>query len=99
MAIDVKRALQAFVGLAGQTGGLEQYYTKVDSHLHIAKSVMYVSQTVVGDSFVVRYLSVYICFNSPQFTCCYSDVSSLDRLEVELPRHTIPNHFISEHRK
>ncbi len=54
MAVDVQRALQAFVALAGQAGGLELFYGALNTPTETAKIVLYVTQTLVGDTFVVR---------------------------------------------
>ncbi|PSR71634.1 hypothetical protein PHLCEN_2v12487 [Hermanssonia centrifuga] len=58
MAVDVQRALQAFVALAGQAGGLELFYGALNTPTETAKIVLYVTQTLVGDTFVIYRLCI-----------------------------------------
>ncbi|PSR71644.1 hypothetical protein PHLCEN_2v12497 [Hermanssonia centrifuga] len=56
MSLDVTRALEAFVGLSGQPGALDVFLATLNNPTHIAKTFLYVTQTMVGDTFVVSKL-------------------------------------------
>lgn len=57
MAIDLHRAITGFIDFGDQTaGGSNAFFLNVGERLGIAKDVVYITQTLVGDGFVVREL-------------------------------------------
>lgn len=57
MAIDVRRAVEAFINFGDQeSGGSNVFYSNIGERLGIAKDVVYITQTLVGDGFVTYRL-------------------------------------------
>ena len=54
MALDVQRAIVGFVDNGGVPGGTEAFYLRLDNPTEVAKSVIFITMTLAGDSFVVR---------------------------------------------
>lgn len=55
MAIDVHRAVTAFIDFGDRAArGSNTFYDDIGERLGIAKDVIYITQTLVGDGFVVR---------------------------------------------
>ena len=54
LALDMYMLLQAFIVEANRTlGGAVVYYGNIGNPYSIAKDVTYITQTLVGDSFIV----------------------------------------------
>ena len=54
MIFDVQRALDGFVNHGGTPTGTYDFYSWISNPTHVAKSAIYITQTLVGDGFVVR---------------------------------------------
>ena len=55
MAIDVHRAVTGFIDFGDrEAGGSNTFFLNIGERLGIAKDVVYITQTIVGDGFVVR---------------------------------------------
>lgn len=55
LGIDVARAIQGFVVWGGTPGGTEAFYSKISDPTEVAKNVVYITMTLVADSFVVCF--------------------------------------------
>ncbi|KAI0820502.1 hypothetical protein BC628DRAFT_1422839 [Trametes gibbosa] len=58
LGIDVARAIQGFVIWGGTPGGTEAFYAKISDPTEVAKNVVYITMTLVADSFVTYRLYV-----------------------------------------
>ena len=58
LALDVDRAIQAFVVNGGVPGGTEMFYQTLSNPTEVAKNVIYITMTLVGDTFVTYRLFV-----------------------------------------
>ena len=58
LALDVDRAIQAFVVNGGAPGGTEMFYQTLSNPTEVAKNVIYITMTLVGDTFVTYRLFV-----------------------------------------
>ncbi|KAM5545500.1 hypothetical protein V8D89_000837 [Ganoderma adspersum] len=58
LALDVDRAIQAFVVNGGIAGGTEMFYQTLSNPTEVAKNVIYITMTLVGDTFVTYRLFV-----------------------------------------
>ena len=54
--MSIVRGFEGFLGPQESATATTQYYSDTDDPKFIAKSVLYVTQTVLGDSFMVRDL-------------------------------------------
>lgn len=61
LALDVHRAIAGFVSYADIPRGSLVFYGLLNDATETAKNVVYVLQTLVGDSIVVRILSLLSC--------------------------------------
>ncbi|KAI0669111.1 hypothetical protein C8Q78DRAFT_1071091 [Trametes maxima] len=58
LAIDVVRAVQGFVVWGGTPNGTNSFYARISDPTEVAKNVIYISMTLVADSFVTYRLFV-----------------------------------------
>ncbi|KAI0632632.1 hypothetical protein C8Q77DRAFT_1118742 [Trametes polyzona] len=58
LAIDVVRAIEGFVVWGGTPGGTNAFYGKISDPTEVAKNAVYVTMTLVGDTFVAYRLYV-----------------------------------------
>ena len=56
LCFDVQRAIEGFIVHGGTPTGTTEFYSQLSNPTHVAKSVIYITQTLVGDAFVVRLL-------------------------------------------
>ncbi|TFK90719.1 hypothetical protein K466DRAFT_484278 [Polyporus arcularius HHB13444] len=61
LCIDVVRAVQGFVDEGGKPDGTLNFYSDLANPTHVAKNVIYITMTIVGDTFVTYRL--YIVWN------------------------------------
>lgn len=54
ICFDVERAIEGFITHADTPDGTLKYYFELRNPTEVGKSVIYVTQTLVGDAFVVR---------------------------------------------
>ena len=81
MAFDVQRALDGFVTHGGTPTGTLDFYSRLSNPTHVIKSIIYITQTVVGDSFVVRLLPLLIRQCRLSMLYVLADISLVYRLE------------------
>ncbi len=53
LCFDVQRALEGFIARGGTLTGTLDFYNDLSNPTHVGKSVIYITQTLVGDAFVV----------------------------------------------
>ena len=58
LALDVDRAIQAFVVNGGTPNGTLTFYSTLSNPTEVAKNVIYITMTLVGDTFVTYRLFV-----------------------------------------
>ncbi|OBZ74465.1 hypothetical protein A0H81_05110 [Grifola frondosa] len=58
LGLNIHRAIQGFVDQGGSPDGTTNFYLKVDDLTQIAKSVIFITQTLVGDSFLTYRLFI-----------------------------------------
>ena len=75
LSIDVERAFEGFIVRSGTPTGTAEFYGWLENPTHIAKTCIYVIQSVVGDGFMVCF------YESP----AYSIVSNRVVILVDLP--------------
>lgn len=61
LAIDVRRAIEGFIDYSYVPRGSLLFYGMLNDPTETAKNVVYVLQTIVGDSIVVKTLSSFSC--------------------------------------
>ena len=54
LSFDVQRAIDGFIAHGGTPTGTLDFYNMLSNPTHVGKSVIYITQTLVGDAFVVR---------------------------------------------
>ncbi|KAI0640930.1 hypothetical protein C8Q79DRAFT_423466 [Trametes meyenii] len=58
LAFDVQRAVDGFVVHGGTPRGTLDFYNRLSNPTHVGKSVLYITQTLVGDTFVTYRLYI-----------------------------------------
>ncbi|KAH9916603.1 uncharacterized protein BXZ73DRAFT_105796 [Epithele typhae] len=58
LCFDLQRAIEGFVSKGGTPTGTLDFYSWLSNPTHVGKSVIYITQTLVGDSFVTYRLFV-----------------------------------------
>ncbi|KAI0738215.1 hypothetical protein C8Q80DRAFT_1275742 [Daedaleopsis nitida] len=58
LCLDVQRAVQGFVVLGGTPDGTTLFYSTLNNPTHVAKNVIYITMTLVGDTFVTYRLFI-----------------------------------------
>lgn len=58
LCIDVQRAVEGFVVQGGKENGTLDFYSRLNNPTHVAKNVIYITMTLVGDTFVTYRLFV-----------------------------------------
>ncbi|TBU39011.1 hypothetical protein BD309DRAFT_970594 [Dichomitus squalens] len=61
LCFDVQRAIEGFIANGGTPSGTADFYNRLSNPTHVAKSAIYITQTLVGDAFVTYRL--YVVFN------------------------------------
>ena len=54
LCFDVQRAIDGFIAHGRTETGTLDFYNNLSNPTHVGKSVIYITQTLVGDAFVVR---------------------------------------------
>lgn len=75
LALDVQRAVVGFVNEGGKPDGTLAFYGRLSNPTHVAKSVIFITMTLVGDGFVVRVILAcktwFIQLSIPCLHCLY----------------------------
>ncbi|KAI0351179.1 hypothetical protein OH77DRAFT_1411426 [Trametes cingulata] len=72
LAIDVVRAVEGFVVWADKPGGTNAFYARISDPTEVAKNVLYITMTLVADSFVSYRL--FIVWNRTWWILCIPSV-------------------------
>ncbi|OBZ74463.1 hypothetical protein A0H81_05112 [Grifola frondosa] len=58
LGLDVHRAIQGFIDEGGSPDGTTIFFNGIDNPTHVTKSIIFITQTLVGDSFVTYRLFI-----------------------------------------